>query len=209
MANSHQRRKMRRLLLRLGHSPEVIDFRKPARQVDEGHARSTRTPKRKAGDFRARISTLLKWTIFALGIPSLYVGIVSMLPLVAVEPQDPLSKEQPLSVPIRVINSGYLGINSAKLTCLVDRAESANHSIMTNVLAHEPVNLQLGDVGRGGYASTGCAIPMGFSGPFAGGHMTLTLEFRPDFSPFRMRRTFHLTGLSDESSRARWFLTSK
>jgi hypothetical protein len=160
--------------------------------------------------FLSRIPKAWKLAISLFGIPGLYIGLVSVMPIVTIDPQNLLHQEQPFSFPIRVSNAGYVGINSVEFECLIDDVE-IGHNKITNNLAHEPVDFQIGDLARGGYAMSGCAMPDLIQGDttFKRGHITITLTLRPDFSPFKMHRTFYLTGLPDDRSHAHWMLTSR
>lgn len=209
MANSKDRRKLRRLLLQLGHSPDEINSPKPIQQSDKGSTKLGTTPLAARG-FHSSIPKISKWLIFALGVPGLYIGLVSVLPSVAIDPQDLVRKGEPFSFPIRVSNTGYMGVNSVHLQCFIDKASFGNVQF-TDILAHEPVDFPLGDIGRGGYTTTGCAVPRNLqpNGDFKQGHITIVLTFRPDFSPFKTYRKFYLTALADDAAHAHWVVSSK
>lgn len=207
MGNSKDERKLRRLLLRLGYSPSV----KSEKSIKRTGTRNTKIsqPLKLATNYLSRIPTVWKWIIAILTIPSLYIGLVSVVPIVTIEPQALLRKDQPFSFPIRVSNAGYIGINTIDLQCTVDVVAFGRFLFIRDLL-HQATDFTLGDLARGGYATTFCGIPDidQQNSAFSHGHITLLLSFRPDFSPFRVHRTFYLTGIPDDSAQAHWVLTS-
>jgi hypothetical protein len=156
----------------------------------------------------ARIPKIWQAVIFVLGIPGLYVGILSILPRVSVTPGDLLHSGQPLSFPMVVSNDGVLYIHDAKISCIIDSVVDENHATMIGG-GTDTNTFQLGDIGPGGRATTFC-LPnlIGFSRPLAEGHIVASLYFRPDFLPWRTVRHFQFRGTAGDNHSFHWVQTS-
>jgi hypothetical protein len=207
MGNSKDERKLRRLLLRTGHSPQV----NRQTTTPQSGISNTKTPAHLASvkRFLLHIPQLWKWLLFLLGIPGLYIGIVCVVPVLTIEPQSALHANEPFHFPVRVSNTGYIGANSVKLQCNIDKA-IVNHSSFTNLLFHDAPDIPLGDIGRGGFTSTFCMGAIGIGPPTVlnDAHITITLRFRPDLLPFTIRRRFFLSGFTDDNQQVHWLVTS-
>jgi hypothetical protein len=59
----------------------------------------------------------VKFVWFLLGIPSIYVGLLSLLPRISVSVQAPLTAADPFSSPFVVSNDGYLTLYNVKCSC--------------------------------------------------------------------------------------------
>lgn len=156
--------------------------------------------------------TILKWLFFCLGVPGLYVGILSVLPRVLVTPQESLEIHEPLATPFIVSNDGYLDVHSVTFDCNVDILEGFNGNVIQNSAMVAPASISLlGDISAGGRATAFCGEPIGgqSSEGFRRAHITVSVTFRPDFLPWTKIKTFRFLGLMEENKAVRWTPVSK
>jgi hypothetical protein len=172
------------------------------------HKQIKKQHQKKQASWTARIPKIWQVAIFILGVPGIYVGILSILPRVSVSPGELLQSSQPLSVPLIISNDGVLDIHDAELACAIDRIVDEHHSSVEGAIAHNSNTFELGDIGPDGRATTFCVNAIGFSAPIVEGHMVVLLSFRPDFLPWRTSRHFHFRGTSGESKSFHWVQTS-
>jgi hypothetical protein len=149
-------------------------------------------PQAKTRNWFERIPLVWRVIIFLIGVPSLYVGIVSILPRISVTPSEELNKYDPFSAPFIISNDGYIAIHSVNMPCTIDHLLLSSQTSMTNATASDDV-----------FDDT--LEPDGRSTHFC--HMqitdaktkeviiTLTVSFRPDFYPWTTIRKFHFRGL--------------
>jgi hypothetical protein len=165
---------------------------------------------KKRQNWIARIPPIWRAVIFVLGVPGLYVGILSLLPRISVNLGDPLRSGQPLSTPILVSNDGILSIHDAYLMCVIDSLKFDNGNVVaysaSGQMAGDPY--QLGDLGPNGRATTFCGPDPGSHGKIIEGHVVLLVSFRPDFLPWRTTREFHVRGVISENNSFHWVQTS-
>jgi hypothetical protein len=173
------------------------------------HKQPKKQARKKQASWIARIPKIWQAVIFVLGVPGLYVGILSTLPRISVKPGDLLHSSQPLSVPLVVSNDGILDIHAAKVTCAVHRIASSTDVVMhDDVFGEYGAPFELGDIGADGSATTFCVNFVDFGSPIVEGHMVISVSFRPDFLPWRTARTFHLRGAIGENKSFHWVQTS-
>jgi hypothetical protein len=162
--------------------------------------------------FLSRIPKLGKIVLFALGIPGLYLGLVSVLPRISIASGEPLDTKQPATFPLFISNDGYLDVDDAKMDCLLDRLSADNGVNLLGNRLHTPYQFEIGDLAMGGHTTTICgvnAIGFGAGRKFEGGHMTIVLSFRPAFSFWHITRQYFFTGMPTEQGQLRWFESSK
>jgi hypothetical protein len=172
------------------------------------HKQIKKQLKKNRPNWVARIPKVWQAVIFILGVPGIYVGILSILPRVSVSPGELLRSSQPLSVPLVVSNDGVLDIHDAKLFCAIDRIVDEKHLSLEAAIADNSDTFELGDIGSDGRATTFCVNAIGFGAPILEAHIIVLLSFRPDFLPWRTDRHFHFRGTSGENKSFHWVPTS-
>jgi hypothetical protein len=165
----------------------------------------------KLGHWFRGLPAVGRGVIFAIGVPGLYVGVLSALPRTSVTAGDALLNSHfPLSFPFVVSNEGYLDVHQVNVFCAIDKLSSADAVDVIGFEVQTPSNLNIGDLGAGGRATTFCGpTAFGFKGTkFQKGHLTLVLSYRPDFLPWRQSKKHFFTGLADEEGKLHWVESS-
>ena len=157
----------------------------------------------------SNLPTIWKVLIFIFSIPSLYVGVLATVPRISVKPVDSLEPSGSFSASFVVSNDGYLGVHGIKVSCAIDDIENSGHDVLTNSLAGELVNLEIGDLGPDGGAITMCQTGIFTSAPIVTGHINIVISFRPDFLPWHQTKDFHFTAFPGEHDSIHWIQTSK
>jgi hypothetical protein len=65
----------------------------------------------------SRVRLLLKAVVFAIGIPSIIGGILSLLPRLSVVPQDSLDLHDPFQAPFVISNDGLVTLYNLQVLC--------------------------------------------------------------------------------------------
>ncbi len=151
-----------------------------------------------------------KVLIFALGMPSLYIGCVSMSSRVSLTPGDVLRAKDPLSSPIIVSNEGYLPIHDAMATCLVKRIVAANGATVTDaVIGGDSAEQFVGDLGIGGKTTISCSgdgssvFSMG-TDKYIAADIGIVLSYRPDFFPWHRHKSFNFHARISDDGKIHW-----
>ena len=150
--------------------------------------------------FRA-LPVIGRGLIFAIGVPGLYVGVLSVLPRISVTAGDALLNSHfPLSFPFVISNDGYLDVHGVDVFCGINKLSSVDNVDVFDFEVGSPSNFNIGDLGAGGRATTFCGpTTFGFEGTkYKNSHLTLVLSYRPDFLPWRYSKKHFFTGLGDE-----------
>lgn len=194
--------------------PETRPFTGAAKVSKHTTRKRSEKPAKKAKGL-AKALRLLKALAALISVATTFVTLCAIFPRVTVEPLDFLFDEQnALSVPLNVQNNGLLAIHDGVIKCTIDSLiDSTSHTFIHNSVAEQAVNLPIGDLAGGGYATTSCptsGTPLGLSPPSdkLTGHVTLDFSFRPSFWPRHIHRFFYLGGFSTPDRRMRWIPTS-
>ncbi len=173
--------------------------------------KKTRRPTRRKTSWFARLPKIWQVVIFVLGVPGLYVGVLSVLPRVSVAVGDVLQPSQPLSFPLSISNDGFLDVHSVRITCSIERLVNSEHAVIHNVtVSGSDGTFDVGDLGPNGRATTFCT-PGAFvseRGHLTEGHVVVLLSFRPDFLPWHTSKAFYFRGTTGENDSFRWVPTS-
>jgi hypothetical protein len=153
------------------------------------------------GNWLTRISTFWKVILFLVGIPGVYIGVLSVFPRVSVSPSEELKKYDPLSSPFVITNDGYLSIYSVNMNCSVNHLLLSSGARIVNVSALD--NLTDDEIGPDGRSTRFCKITTP-DPKMKEVIVTLTVVFRPEFLPWRTSRAFHFRGYPSDDGVMHW-----
>jgi len=121
-----------------------------------------------------------------------------------VTPQENIHPSEPMLNPFIVSNDGYIDLHSVTLYCGIDRLGTTHVAIVDSIADSTE---RLGDIGAGGRTTAVCTNLVNFanSGLFREAHITLIVDFRPDFLPWKMHRQFPFRGSMDDKNVIHWF----
>jgi hypothetical protein len=158
----------------------------------------------------SRIPLIGRVTFFVIGLPSLYVGLLSVLPRISVAPQENLRSADPLTAPFVVANDGYVDVHAVVFQCVIDVLETPRHNLIQNSVALPTQDIyQLGDIAAGGSTTSFCGHAIATPEGFIKAHVTMNVFFRPDFLLWRTSKSFHFQGIMNEKGAIRWMPSSK
>jgi hypothetical protein len=163
-------------------------------------ARATPHPK-ETQSWIKKIPTIWRALIFLVGLPGLYVGILSALPRISVSPSEELRKYDPLSAPFVISNDGFLAIHSVNMPCRIDHYLGSPRRMMSNVtLGDNLVDDEIGPDGRSTHFCNAIVQDSAIKELI----VTTTVLFRPDFLPWTTSRNFHFKGHKSDDGIMRW-----
>jgi hypothetical protein len=149
--------------------------------------------------------------VFAVGIPGLYVGILSTLPRLAIHPQSSLNLSNPFATPFAISNEGYLEIHDIKASCVYLDIAGSDGSRIESI---GPLSKE-----RGGFFSNSmntdvleptvpltitCPFPFAFLGPITHANIIITVTYRPDFLPFTFQKHKHFVSATSSDGHLQW-----
>jgi hypothetical protein len=146
-----------------------------------------------------------KVIIFVLGLPGLYIGIISMLPRLGVLPQAELDPADPFSVPIQVSNDGYLTIHITDVRCSLDHVLTKDRSSFTDLWSARaglPENYQF-DLEPGGQAIHFCGFTVANT-KLLEAFIHIEVDFTTAFLPWKLAKKFPFRGYADSNGTVRW-----
>lgn len=148
-----------------------------------------------------RASGVWRVLIFLIGIPGLYVGVLSVFPRVSVSPNEQLKKYDPLSSPFIITNEGFLSIYSVSMTCKVDHLLLSTASQLVGVsFADGVVDDEVGPDGR---ITRFCKVTTP-DPKMKEVIISMIVRFRPEFLPWTTTRAFHFRGYPSDDGTMHW-----
>jgi hypothetical protein len=149
---------------------------------------------------KSRLLTTGKVLVFLVGIPGLYVGILSVLPRISITPQEPLQRHEPFSAPFIISNDGYSTVHTINLTCSLDSVLDTHRNRYTNVTTPSSQNIDY--LAAGGRSTFDC--PVG-NLQILEADFSIIVSFRPDFLPWHKIEIFHFRARIADNGSVRWF----
>lgn len=139
--------------------------------------------------------------LFLIGVPGLYVGILSILPRVSVSPGEELKKYDPLSAPFVISNDGYLTIHSVNMPCTIDHLLlSSGDRVVGTTTGDGLVDDEIAPDGRSTHFCSITAPDPKMKEVI----LTTTVLFRPDFLPWKTSKVSHFRGFPGEDGVMHW-----
>jgi hypothetical protein len=161
-----------------------------------------RRDKTKTG-WLASVSLFWKVAFFLIGLPGIYVGVLSALPRVSVNVSELLDSRDPLSALISVNNDGYLTINSVQARCMASDLVDVHDNHIHNAAASTS-DWFLGNISPDGRVTTSFSGYIELAGPLKRAAMTIIVSYRPDFVWWRKSQEFHFRGVTDQDGKLHW-----
>lgn len=175
------------------------------RTVNRAVQRQLTQEEHKRKNPRKRIAGLL---LTVLGIPSLIVGILEILPRASVSPEELQNPSDPFSAPFIVANDGYVDLYDVTFLCSpIKVLTSTRGEIRADVGAgFSDTSFNVGTLGPDGRTTVFCPLYVMYMGPgpIKEAHIQIILSFRPEWLPFHrsIKRDFVLS--KDAAGRYRW-----
>jgi hypothetical protein len=178
-------------------SPSVT----PEKQTESGSKQST---KRRLATLAKWIVLLLTWSGFSLGVVT---GYLALIPKVTVTETEPLNPANIFTSHFIISNDGPLGINSVDVSCDIRQAEfEGNARYKNNMITSN--QLQKTTMFVGERATVVCPLNPGIFGlgnsPVKRADIDIVLQFRPDFTWWRVMRILHFVTVIDSKGNLHW-----
>ncbi len=133
--------------------------------------------------------------IFLIGVPSLYAGVVALLPRVSVVPSERLDRTNAFSTPFVIGNDGLFTMYSVNMPCKIDHmVERGNY--FNGIIEDNLVD----DISPNGHTTHFCPIVV--RTPIREVIITVSVTFKQEF--IRWTRTFHFKGYRGDDGVMRW-----
>jgi hypothetical protein len=127
MANSKERRKLRRLLLQLGHSPN----RETLSHTGNTHT-ETLQPKARQSEIPTIVGSSRRPGLYLtlLGLLLTAIGLIALIELFPRLSASATSQENPLTPVFNISNDGYLKVSDVTSSCFIWRLATVQHTFV-------------------------------------------------------------------------------
>ena len=129
-------------------------------------------------------------------------GYFALLPKVAIVQSEPLDQDVPFSAPFIVSNDGPLAVNSVVAQCLLLDIEGPNLNLNHTLLQNPTLTKERLEVGE--RAVITCTLPV-YPQHLTKGDIAIRVTVRPDWTFWKITRTYRFIALNDPSGRSHWF----
>jgi hypothetical protein len=161
---------------------------------------------------KPRLSRVGKVVLFLLGVPGIYIGILSALPRVSVSSPSSLDPSDPFASAFVISNDGYLDLYDVKFRCFPDVLNDFGSHIKVE-MNEKPIDwggisndqMAASQISPNKRATILCPFPFKLlGGPISRGTLRIAVHFRPEWLPWRVRRVTKFVLAKDASGQFRW-----
>jgi hypothetical protein len=148
--------------------------------------------------------------LFLIGVPGLYIGILSALPRISVSPQSSLNPSDAFATRFVISNDGYLDLYEIKFACVLIEVDLVNGS---KILTPGPYGDKLGGFTTNSMAAdvieptrkATIACPYPIPVAITKGDIIVSVSYRPEWLPFR--RQTHVRFVTEKAAdgNLNWF----
>jgi hypothetical protein len=161
---------------------------------------------------RKRLTTILKYFGIAISLVATPLGIVtgylSLVPKVTIVESESLVPLEPFTAQFIISNEGPLGINSVGTVCnvsVVRYKDLPSWDISNNKIATPEMFKARMEVGERGTMECPFYKVINTNAPIIYAEVSMSVDFRPDFTWSHGQRTYRFVTKPDSSGRLHWF----
>ncbi len=182
--------------------------RKPPKRIAPKIAPSTR------GAAAQTIIATLRKAARVVSIIALLIGlsaaILQHLPRISVIPSSSLDPSNPFATPFTVSNDGYLDVYNATIVCNLKYVKDANENTVVGPFPVYGQTTLARDLAPGFPVTVPCNFPSRgaavlFEAPIATAKISISVQFRPAFLPWRRSRAYNFFMARDNQGQIHWF----
>jgi hypothetical protein len=152
--------------------------------------------------------TALKIAFFLIGIPGIYISVLSLLPRVSVSQPSPVDASDPFATRFVISNDGWVALHKITFSCGVVYINAANDSGVIGrpdySVRFTAPDLVADELLPARKATIPCVQPVHFKAPVVNADVAMVVEFRPDFLWWRREEKFRLLGTRQADGFFRW-----
>jgi hypothetical protein len=148
--------------------------------------------------------------LFLIGVPGIYVGILSALPRISVSPQSSLNPSDAFATPFGISNDGYLDLYDVKFACVLIEVDLVSGS---KIVTPGPYGDKLGGFTTNSMAADvieptrkatiTCPSPVPLA--ITKGDIIVSVSYRPEWLPFRRQKHIRFVTARAADGNLNWF----